>query len=133
MSLERTREERVTRLSEGTLHTFQLGPIAERMRREQEYSRNGRGGITLVKNPGLRVVLEVLRRGAALAEHTAPGPITVQVLEGEIRLQAGEEVVYLKQGELLTLPSRQPHSVEAVHDAVFLLTIAPEGRREPQE
>jgi quercetin dioxygenase-like cupin family protein len=96
---------------------------------EPESGESGRAGITVVKTPGLRVVVEVLEEGERLAGHQAPGPITLQVLEGEIRVEAGLEVVYVRKGELVALPSPRPHSIEAVRDSSLLLTIAPERSR----
>ena len=127
--LERTREERDGRLDQGGIHTFQSLEMADRLREEAEYAANGRTGVTLVKGPELRVVLMVVRAGSGLAEHHAPGPIIVHVLEGEIRFTSGDETVNLREGDLLALPSRQPHSVEAVRDTTFLLTIAPEEEK----
>jgi quercetin dioxygenase-like cupin family protein len=74
----------------------------------------------------VRVVLEVLRAGAELAEHRAPGPITAQLLEGTLRFHPGDQTFRIRDGEMLSLPSRQPHRVEAVCDSAFLITIAPE-------
>jgi quercetin dioxygenase-like cupin family protein len=127
--LERTRTERKERLDTGLLHVFALPQYAGALREETAYARTGRNGLTLAKSDELRVVLEVLRAGAELAEHRAPGPITVQVLEGEIRFHTGEETFRVREGELLALPAGRPHSVEAVRDSAFLLTIAPEERK----
>jgi quercetin dioxygenase-like cupin family protein len=132
MLLEQIRENREAHSHETSLHCVDLAETAHTLRQEPEYDKNGRNGITLVKNPNLRVVLEVIRRGSGLGQHRAPGPITVQVLEGEIRFEVGEEAVYLSRGELISLPDRQPHAVEAVHDAAFLITIAPEFGKEPR-
>jgi quercetin dioxygenase-like cupin family protein len=98
------------------------------LREENAYSTNGRNGITLVKTARLRVVLEVLQAGTQLAEHRAPGAITVQVLEGAIRFHIEDEVFRVREAELLALPAGRPHSVEAVGDAAFLLTIVVEEK-----
>lgn len=130
MVLERTRPERKERLDEGMLHVFPLEDYARDLREETAYTANGRNGVTLVKSHALRVVLEVLRAGAELAEHRAPGPITVQVLEGEIRFPTGEDTFRVRAGEVLALAPGRPHSVEAVRDSTLLITIAPEGHKE---
>lgn len=109
-------------------HVVDLNATLETLREEPEYAENGRNGVLLVKNAELRVVLQAMRAGAELLEHQAPGPITVHVLEGSLRFQTGEEGVELHPGELLTLPAHRRHAVLALQDAVFLLTIAPEGR-----
>jgi quercetin dioxygenase-like cupin family protein len=129
MILERTRAERQERLDVGLLHVFALKQYTDALREEPEYVRHGRNGVTLVKTNGLRVLLEALRQGAELAEHRAPGPITVQVLEGEIRFQTGEDTFRVRQGETLALPAGRPHSVEAVRDSAFLITIAPVAQK----
>ena len=98
MALEHSREERTARLLPEELHLFDLKGTLQRLRSEPEYAENGRNGTTLVKNAELRVVLEALREGADMAEHRAPGPITVQVLEGEIRFSVGEAVHTLRPG-----------------------------------
>jgi quercetin dioxygenase-like cupin family protein len=127
MELERTREKRKERLDASALHVLGLDEYVRELREEPEYAANGRNGITLVKTPGLRLVLEVLRRGAELAEHRARGPITVHVLAGEIRFHAGEDTFRIREHEVLALPPARPHAVEAVRDSTLLITIAAGG------
>ena len=123
MPLEHSRPEREARFAAEGLHVLALESVARELRQEPEYQKNGRNGTTLVKTPRLRQVLEVLRAGARLEEHTAPGPISVLVLEGELRFEAGAGGVQLQPGRLLSLPSERPHRVEALQDSTFLLTI----------
>jgi quercetin dioxygenase-like cupin family protein len=130
MVLDRMREERKERLDEETLHVFSLEDYARDLRAEPAYTANGRNGVTLAKSPALRVLLEVLRAGAELAEHRAPGPITVQVLEGEIRFLVGNDTFRVRAGEALALPAGRPHSVEAVRDSALLITLAPVAQKE---
>jgi quercetin dioxygenase-like cupin family protein len=131
MGLEHTREERTARFRLEELHLFDLEGTLQRLRSVPEYAANGRNGTTLVKNAELRVVLEVLRKGAGLAEHRAPGAITVQVLEGEIQFSVGDSVHTLHPGELLVLPDCRPHAVKAALDSAFLLTIVPLAEPKP--
>lgn len=131
MALRRTREERNARLNPKNVHVFNLRRLDDELWDEPApEARGGRTGVTLVKTPELRVLMEVLDEGSGLPTHVAPGPITLQVLEGSIRFQVGDEVVYLDEGELLSLPSREHHSVEAVQNSVLLLTIAPSPDRQ---
>lgn len=125
MAFDHSREEREARLLPDAPHLFDLPGAAAGLRGEPVYSGSGRSGTTLVKHSELRVVLQALRQGAGLAEHHAPGPITVQVLEGELEFTVGDSVHALRPGSLLVLPAGVPHAVHAVQDAVFLLTIVP--------
>lgn len=123
--IEHTREAREARLFPASVHVFPMPETARALREEALYTVTGHSATTLVKGTGLRVVLQTLDVGAVLKEHTAPGPITVHVIEGEIRFETEGDVFYLKPGDLLALPAGVPHQVEAVKESTFLLTIAP--------
>jgi len=48
----------------------------------------------------------------------------LQVLEGEINFNSAGQSVSVKKGEMIALHKGLPHSVAAVKESVFLLTIA---------
>ena len=102
---------------------FDLRSEAEQLRHQPSYEKGDPTGKTLVKEPDLRIVLFALKAGARLEPHQASGPISIQALEGTIRLGAGNETVELAPGNLLMLEPRVPHDVDALDDAVFLLTL----------
>lgn len=72
---------------------------------------------------GARVVVFGFDTGAELTEHTAPGPILVQVLEGRLAFTAGDVTKELAPGGLLHLDARIPHSVRALEPSKMMLTI----------
>ena len=72
----------------------------------------------------MRLVLIALHEGAEMKTHTAPGIISVQVLEGHLGFQAEGQTTELKPGQLLTLQTGLPHRVVARQESVFLLTMA---------
>ncbi len=65
----------------------------------------------------------VMPAGKKLAEHKAPGEITVHCLEGGISFTANGEEHRLKAGDLLYLENAQPHAVEALEASTVLVTI----------
>jgi quercetin dioxygenase-like cupin family protein len=79
---------------------------------------------TVLKTDALRVVLMALKAGAKLHEHHADGRLLLQVLEGEIEFSAENAKIRLRAGMLASVEALVPHAVEAVSDAVLLLTIA---------
>lgn len=85
---------------------------------------SGRRSETLLKTPTLRVVLVTMRAGTELHEHTAPGVITIQTLQGRFAVGIEEEELELAAGRLLALDADVRHAVRAVEDGAFLLTIA---------
>jgi quercetin dioxygenase-like cupin family protein len=102
---------------------FDLNAEIARLRSENAW-QGGRNSKTLVKHPDFRVVLTVLKSNARLHEHKAAGRISVQAIEGHIRMQVQEKAIDLPAGHMLALERSLPHDVEALEDSAFLLTIA---------
>lgn len=78
---------------------------------------------TLLKTGKVEVVRLVMTAGKELAQHKAPGEITVHCLEGKITFTALGQTQELTAGQMLYLGSGEPHSVKCIEDASFLLTI----------
>jgi hypothetical protein len=85
-----------------------LGAAATTLPERAAAAPAGRAALTLV--PGRRVPLKqtplAFRGGVHLAEHDAPGPATLQVLQGRVRLVTSEESWEL--GPATTCSSRPP-------------------------
>jgi quercetin dioxygenase-like cupin family protein len=77
----------------------------------------------LFKIRGVELVRVVMRKGKAIPEHKTSGEIVVQCLEGKIALKAMNTMKTLAAGQMLYLAGGEPHSVECIEDASFLLTI----------
>lgn len=106
------------------LLTFDLFAEVEKLRDEESWRRNRRNARTLVKEPDLRIVLVALQSGARLEEHRAPGRISIQTVQGHVRVHVPGHEVELPAGHILTLEPNIAHDVEAQDDSAFLLTIA---------
>ena len=100
-----------------------LNAEIEKLRAENAW-QGGRNSKTLVKHPDFRVVLIVLKSNARLGEHKAAGGISVQTVEGRIRMHVQGKAFDLPAGHVLALERAIPHDVEALEDSAFLLTIA---------
>jgi len=71
----------------------------------------------------LRQTVIAISASHDLDEHANPGEATVYVLHGRVRLAAGDVSWDGSHGDLLIVPNA-PHSLEALEDAVVLLTVA---------
>ncbi len=103
--------------------------VLGRFNMEEEIARfppdgpSGRRAETLLKTPSLRVVLITMRAGTEIRDHTAPGPITVQPLQGRFALVVDGEPLEIVPGAVVALAARTHHAVRAIETGAFLLTI----------
>lgn len=101
-----------------------LSSFRRQIKEEQAWQNSDRNSITIFKKNSLRLVLIGLHQGAEMKSHTAPGIISVQVLEGKIKFKTEQQTAELSEGQMLALHSGIPHSVLAMEESVFLLTLA---------
>lgn len=78
---------------------------------------------TLFKTEMMEAIRLVLPAGKHIAEHKAPGEITVLCLEGRVKFTSQGEAKELLAGDLLYLTAADPHAVEAIEDSTVLVTI----------
>lgn len=71
----------------------------------------------------LRQTLIALASGQQLHEHENPGEATLQVLQGTVRLVAGDSEWHGSTGDLMVIPDAS-HRLEATESSVVLLTVA---------
>lgn len=112
------------RIVDAPLVNMDLRDYIKQIKSEPAWEKNDRNAITIFKTEGMRIVLIALHEDAVMARHTANGVISVQVLEGEIVFSAANQAVPLIKGQMIALHKGEPHSVAAIKESVFLLTIA---------
>lgn len=112
------------RLIDATLVSIDVPDFIKQIKSEPAWEKNDRNAITVYKTDGMRIVLIALHEDAVIARHTANGVISIQVLEGEINFITDEQSVVLSKGQIITLHKDVPHSVAAIKESVFLLTLS---------
>ncbi len=96
-----------------------IGQIKE----EITWTTTDHNSITIFKSDYTTVVLIGMHQNAELKRHKAYGNIHVQVLEGKINFCTEQQTVLLKKGQMIALRADIPHSVLALEDSFFLLTV----------
>jgi quercetin dioxygenase-like cupin family protein len=98
--------------------------LADELLAEATSASAGRAARTL-PHPvdGLRQTLIALTSGAELGEHGSPGPASLLVLRGRVRLVAGERSIELGSHRMSPVPDRR-HSLRADEPSVVLLSVA---------
>ncbi|MFZ1798327.1 MAG: hypothetical protein WAU24_00550 [Chitinophagaceae bacterium] len=111
------------RLMDAKMVTINLPFFIDQIKHESTWKESDRNAITVFKTNGLRIVLIALHEGAEMAKHTANGHISVQVLEGKIQFKTEHQTAELNNGQMLALHEQIPHSVFAIKESVYLLTL----------
>ncbi|MGF7121476.1 cupin domain-containing protein [Rhodococcus sp. TAF43] len=102
-----------------------LTALARQQLKLASTSSSGRSSQTVYggHQRSLRQTVIALGAGKSLAEHDSPGEATLLVLSGKLALICGEDSWKGSAGDLLIMPAAR-HSVEALEDVAFLLTVA---------
>jgi quercetin dioxygenase-like cupin family protein len=107
----------------GDMLVFDLDEELTKARSNRALKEHGRIAKTLAKDGPLRVILVVLDAGGTLEEHQTAGPVTIQPLEGDVRLSLEGTMEPVAVGQLITLGAGVPHGVESRDGGAFLLTV----------
>ena len=85
--------------------------------------QHGRSARTLVKEGPLRVTMIALGVNGVLPAHSTSGPISVQLLEGDITFFAAGKEYPLAMRDLLVIAANVEHSARSSKGGAFLLTV----------
>jgi quercetin dioxygenase-like cupin family protein len=86
-------------------------------------AQHGRSARTLVKEGPLRVTIIGLAANGVLPKHSANGPITAQLLEGDITFEVAGKEYPLQMRDLLVVAAKVDHAARSKAGGVFLLTV----------
>ena len=112
------------RILNAPLVEMNLNEFIKQIKSETTWVDSDRNSVTIFKSETMRVVLIGLHENAELKTHTANGVISVQVLEGKIEFTVEQKSTQLEKGQMVALHENIPHSVKALTESCFLLTLA---------
>lgn len=78
---------------------------------------------TLVRADHLEVFRFVLPAGTGAPDHKASGAITIQCLEGAVKLEAHGQTQIMRAGSMVYLSDAEPHAIKALEDSSLLVSI----------
>lgn len=100
-----------------------LNAFRDQIKSEITWQKNDRNAITVFKNDTMRLVLVALHKNAVMDEHATDGTINIQLLEGQIEFTTPDKTQALKKDQIVALNGGIPHSLKALEESVFLLTL----------
>lgn len=115
---------RPTALAEEEICTFALRALGDQLTKEETFSEHGVGSLTLVHSDRLTVQVTSARAGHESPEHTAQGPTTYVVLQGDLSLLAADGTeTRVEEGHMAAMPEGSAHRFRANVDTRFLTVI----------
>jgi quercetin dioxygenase-like cupin family protein len=115
------------RVIDAPLVKMDIYEYIQRLRNEPAWQKNDRNGITLYKTNGMRIVLVIMHTGAEMRPQTVEGIISFHVLEGSLQIATDNQTEEVEAGQILALHAHMKHSVRAVAETTFLLTMTNEN------
>lgn len=112
------------RLLNAPLVEMDLAKCIAQIKSEAPWKDSDRNAITLFKSETMRIVLMGLHENAELKPHKANGVISVQVLEGKLNFSTEQQTSLIEKGQMIALHENSTHSVLALKESFFLLTLA---------
>jgi quercetin dioxygenase-like cupin family protein len=112
------------RMLDASLVEMDLNKLISQIKNEVAWKDADHNAITIFKSELMRIVLIGMHENAELKTHTANGTISVQVITGKIDFTANEHTVSLEAGQMLALHEKIPHSVLALKESFFVLTLS---------
>ncbi len=112
------------RVLNAELVEMNLFQFIDQIKNEITWKESDRNSLTIFKSSTLRIVLMGLHANAELKTHKANGVISVQVLAGKINFSTANKTSTLEKGHMIALQENVMHSVTALTESFFLLTLA---------
>jgi hypothetical protein len=112
------------RLLDAALLCFELPEAILKLKAEDTWKIGERTAVTLMKSSFMRIVLIALHGQSEINFNQSGNVISVQLLEGKINFQTQSESVILSKGSLITIHEDTQHTLIAIEESVFLLTVA---------
>lgn len=79
--------------------------------------------VSLLRTTNLQLLRLVMPAGHQMPAHRVPGELTIQCLQGRVRISTARGPRELVAGRLVALAAGEPHDVLATEAAVLLLTL----------
>jgi quercetin dioxygenase-like cupin family protein len=113
----------IPRAFNAPMRGYDLQSLITQLKHEKTWKMEQRNAITLAKGPEMRVVLILTHAKSSIPPHRVFGPLTVQVVEGMLRIHINSEPIEVRTGQMLSLQPEIRHSIESVEESAFLLSL----------
>jgi len=110
------------RVSDTPLHKIDITSFLEKIKKDKSWKENDPKGVTVFKSDNMRIILYGIRKGTEVIKQKKDGKITIQVLEGRMQFNSGDQSVKLRKGQMLIVNESAAYSIVAKRKTFFLKT-----------
>jgi quercetin dioxygenase-like cupin family protein len=116
--------ERAEERLDGSAAVLNLPEEFAKLASEIDAAVAGHRQITLFKGYKSTVAIFDFERGGGMREHSAPGVVTVHVLQGELEIDVAGAAHRVHAQNILVIPPGARHDVKAIEPSQMLLTVS---------
>lgn len=101
-----------------------LSQVVQGLHRDLPISAEATTSRTVVNNDAVRVVAFAMDAGQELTDHSAPRPVVVEVIDGDLAFTVGGQRHELSAGDVVYLAPSERHAVLALTPCRFVLVMS---------
>lgn len=105
------------------LQVFNMSSIISHLKSGSDWQSLDRAVTTLIKTPGLHIVLMAMHADTTKTWHKVECPISLQMIQGSVDFITDSETVALKEGDILVLKGGIRHHMRVKEESVALLSL----------
>jgi quercetin dioxygenase-like cupin family protein len=105
------------------LFTFDLPSLIENMKHSKTWAKGELKAMILLNKPDTQVLLTALHEKTEINAFQANDSVTIYIVQGELKFNAGKGFLTLREGQFLTLHEKVKYNLTSIEETVFLLTI----------
>ena len=89
----------------------------------QDYQEGSVVSRTIIDRKAGTVTFFAFDQGQGLSEHRAPYDALIYLVDGEAEIVVSGKTTRVKEGEMIVIPAKQPHSLKALKKFRMMLTM----------
>jgi quercetin dioxygenase-like cupin family protein len=107
-----------------SLNSSDLSVLIANLKNEQKWGNGELKSAILLRSPAKKIVLTVLHKGTEISSFQSDDSVTIQVIEGKLKLKYRNKDFNLSKGEILIMNERVKYVIDSVEDSAFLMILA---------
>jgi quercetin dioxygenase-like cupin family protein len=107
-----------------SLNSSDLAVLIASLKNEQTWVEGELKSAVLLRSPAKKIVLTVLHKGTEISSFQSDDSVTIQVIEGKLKLGYGSKSSNLRKGEVLIINEKVHYKIDSLEDSALLMILA---------